>query len=43
MSYVAFVPGKGVGIFFAMNRFDLVTYSGTEAIANGILADLAVR
>jgi D-alanyl-D-alanine-carboxypeptidase/D-alanyl-D-alanine-endopeptidase len=43
MSYVAFVPGKGVGIFFVMNRFDLVTYSGTAAIANGILADLAVR
>jgi len=43
MSYVAFVPGKGVGIFFVMNRLDLVTYSGTTAIANGTLAALAAR
>jgi serine-type D-Ala-D-Ala carboxypeptidase/endopeptidase len=43
MSYAAFVPGKGVGIFFVMNRVDLVTFSPTIAIANGILADLAVR
>jgi serine-type D-Ala-D-Ala carboxypeptidase/endopeptidase len=43
MSYAAFVPGKDVGIFFVMNRLDFVTFSGTTAIANGILAALAVR
>lgn len=43
MSYVAFVPGKGVGVFFAMNRSDLVTFSTTITIANGILAALVAR
>jgi serine-type D-Ala-D-Ala carboxypeptidase/endopeptidase len=43
MSYVAFVPGKGVGIFFVMNQMNLVAFSGTTAIANGILAMLAAR
>ena len=43
MSYLAFVPGKTVGIFFVINRMDLVTFSATAAVANSILAMLAPR
>ena len=43
MSYLAFVPGKAVGIFFVMNRMDLVTFSATAAAANSILAMLSPR
>ena len=43
MSYLAFVPGKTVGIFFVINRMDLVTFSATAAAANSILAMLAPR
>ena len=43
MSYLAFVPGKAVGIFFVINRMDLVTFSATAAGANNILAMLAPR
>ena len=43
LSYLAFVPGRAVGIFFVMNRLDFSTFSRTAASANGILAMLAPR
>ncbi len=43
MSYVAFAPGRGVGIFVAINRVDFETFSGMVAIAKGLVASLATR
>ena len=43
MSYVAFVPGRAIGIFFVINRLDLIAFVGTAAAANSILAMLAPR
>ncbi len=43
MSYTAFAPGRGVGIFVVINRVDFGTFSGMTTIANGLVASLATR
>ena len=43
MSYIAFVPGRDVGIFIAVNRVDFAMFSGLTAAANQLLASLAPR
>ena len=43
MSYVAFVPGRDVGLFVAVNRVDFTMFNGLTAAANELLASLAPR
>lgn len=43
MSYVAFVPGRRVGVFVAVSRVDFGMFHGLTAAANGLLAMLAPR
>lgn len=40
MGYLAFVPGRGVGIFLVVGRLDIGTSSGMASAANGLLAML---
>jgi serine-type D-Ala-D-Ala carboxypeptidase/endopeptidase len=42
-AYVAIAPTRGVGVFFAMNRFDVAAFSAAVATANGLITDLAPR
>jgi D-alanyl-D-alanine-carboxypeptidase/D-alanyl-D-alanine-endopeptidase len=43
MSYVAFAPGRDVGIFVVVNRADFGMFHGLTAAANGMLANLVTR
>ena len=43
MSYIAFVPGRGVGLFVAVNRVDFTMFYGLTTAANELLASLAPR
>ncbi len=43
MSYVAFAPGRDVGVFVTVSRLDFGMYAGLVAAANGIIADLTPR
>jgi D-alanyl-D-alanine-carboxypeptidase/D-alanyl-D-alanine-endopeptidase len=43
MSYVAFAPGRDVGVFVVMNRLDLAPFAGLVAGANALVASLATR
>lgn len=43
MSYTALAPGRGVGLFVAMNRVDFSTFSGMTAAANAMIDELATR
>jgi hypothetical protein len=43
MSYIAFVPGRDVGIFVAVSRVDFTMFFGLTAAANQLLASLASR
>jgi D-alanyl-D-alanine-carboxypeptidase/D-alanyl-D-alanine-endopeptidase len=43
MTYIAFVPGRDVGIFVAVNRLDFAMFFALTATANGMLASLAPR
>jgi D-alanyl-D-alanine-carboxypeptidase/D-alanyl-D-alanine-endopeptidase len=43
MSYIAFAPGRGVGVFVAVNRVDFGMFKGLTAGANGLVAMLATR
>ena len=43
MSYVAFAPGRGVGVFVAVNRVDFQMFFGVAAAANGLIATLVTR
>ena len=43
MTYVAFAPGRDVGVFVAVSRLDFGMYAGLVTAANGIIAGLASR
>ena len=43
MSYIAFVPGRDVGIFVGVNRVDFTMFFGLANAANEFLASLAPR
>ena len=43
MSYIAFVPGRDVGLFVAVNRVDFAMFFGLTTAANELLASLAPR
>ena len=43
MSYIAFAPGRNVGVFLVVNRIDFAMYHGLTEAANGIIANLAPR
>lgn len=43
MSYIAFAPGRGVGVFVAVNRADFGMFSKLTGAADGMIANLATR
>jgi len=43
MSYVAFAPGRGVGVFVAVDRTDFGMFLGLVQAADGLLATLTTR
>jgi serine-type D-Ala-D-Ala carboxypeptidase/endopeptidase len=43
MSYVAFAPGRGVGVFVAINAANFGAFSKITEGANGIIANLVTR
>jgi len=43
MSYVAFAPGRGVGVFVAVDRVDFGMFLGLVQAADGLLATLTTR
>lgn len=43
MSYVAFAPGTGVGVFVAVSRMDFAMFHGLTDGANALIATLVVR
>lgn len=43
MSYIALAPGRGVGVFVAVNRVDFSMFSKLTEGANGMIANLATR
>jgi D-alanyl-D-alanine-carboxypeptidase/D-alanyl-D-alanine-endopeptidase len=43
ISHLAFSPARGVGVFAAINRFDVVAAGQLATLANTIITDLASR
>jgi D-alanyl-D-alanine-carboxypeptidase/D-alanyl-D-alanine-endopeptidase len=43
MSYIAFVPGRGVGLFVAVNRVDFGMFFALTAAANMLIENLVTR
>ena len=43
MSYIAFAPGRDVGVFVSVNRVDFAMFAGLVEAADQILASLAPR
>jgi serine-type D-Ala-D-Ala carboxypeptidase/endopeptidase len=43
MSYVAFAPGRGVGVFVAVDRVDFGMFLSVMHAADGLIATLATR
>jgi serine-type D-Ala-D-Ala carboxypeptidase/endopeptidase len=43
MSYIAFVPGRDVGIFVGVNRVDSTMFLSLTMAANELLASLVPR
>ena len=43
MSYVAFAPGRDVGVFVAVNRVDFPMFSTLTGAANKLIAEIATR
>ncbi len=43
MSYVAFAPGTGVGVFVVVNRVDFGMFAGLAHGANALIASLVTR
>ncbi|PNG26807.1 D-alanyl-D-alanine-carboxypeptidase/endopeptidase AmpH [Methylocella silvestris] len=43
MSYIVFAPGRGVGLFVAVNRADFGMFKPLTEMANGIVMDLVTR
>ena len=43
MTYIAFAPGRDVGVFVAVNRVDFAMLYGLTAAVNGLIANLVTR
>lgn len=43
MSYIAFAPGRDVGVFLAVNRVDFPMFAMLVNMANGLIATLVTR
>jgi len=43
MSYIAFAPGRGTGLFVAVSRVDFAMFYGLVSAANGLIANLVTR
>jgi D-alanyl-D-alanine-carboxypeptidase/D-alanyl-D-alanine-endopeptidase len=43
MSYIAFAPGRGAGVFVAVSRVDFPMFLALEGAANQLIATLATR
>ena len=43
MSYVAFAPGRDVGVFIVVSKTDFAMFHGLTEAANGIIANLTTR
>ena len=43
MSYIAFAPGRDVGVFVAVNKIDFGMFAGLTAGANELIASLAPK
>jgi D-alanyl-D-alanine-carboxypeptidase/D-alanyl-D-alanine-endopeptidase len=43
MSYIAFAPGREVGLFVAVNRADFAMFFGLTEAANALIANLVIR
>jgi D-alanyl-D-alanine-carboxypeptidase/D-alanyl-D-alanine-endopeptidase len=43
ISYIAFIPGRDVGIFVGVNGVDFTMFFGLTMAANELLASLALR
>ncbi len=43
MSYVAFAPGRDVGVFVVVNRLDFAPFAGLVAGTHALVASLATR
>jgi D-alanyl-D-alanine-carboxypeptidase/D-alanyl-D-alanine-endopeptidase len=43
MSYVAFAPGRNVGLFVAVSRVDFAMFFALTKAANGLIANLVTR
>jgi D-alanyl-D-alanine-carboxypeptidase/D-alanyl-D-alanine-endopeptidase len=43
MSYVAFAPGRDVGLFVAVSRVDFAMFYGVVSAANNVIANLVTR
>ena len=43
MSYMAFAPSRGVGVFVAVNQFNFAGFTQLAEAANGLVAQLAPR
>jgi serine-type D-Ala-D-Ala carboxypeptidase/endopeptidase len=43
MTYIAFAPGRAVGVFVAVNRIDFGMFTGLTDGANELIAMLAPR
>jgi serine-type D-Ala-D-Ala carboxypeptidase/endopeptidase len=43
MSYIAFAPGRGVGLFVAVNRVDFPMFIAMTGAANALITSLVTR
>lgn len=43
MGYIAFAPGRGVGVFVALSRVDFAMFTAMTQAANALIASLATR
>ncbi len=43
LSYVAFAPNRGVGVFVAINKYDFAAFDKVVQAANGLIAELSPR
>src|SRR5262249_51211657 len=43
MTYIAFAPGKDVGVFVAVNRLDFAMFHALTASANNLISNLVTR
>jgi D-alanyl-D-alanine-carboxypeptidase/D-alanyl-D-alanine-endopeptidase len=43
MSYIAFAPGRNVGVFVGVNRVDFMMFTGLTEAANTLIANLVTR